>query len=130
MNQEARERRRISLLWSGAALVFVVLAPLAPFVASFAPPCIFKTLTGIPCPLCGTTRAALALAHLAPLEGLARYPLPTLLWIGFLAGGLAAGVSVVLKRPWNPPRRKPRWAGIALAAAVAGNWIYSIATGV
>lgn len=129
LSQERRGHRWASI-WSAAALASIAAAPAAAHLAELVPACLWKSLTGLPCPLCGTTRAAVALARLEPLEALARYPLPTLVWIGFLGGGVAAGLSALFRRPPALPRRLPRWFGIGLAGAVLANWIYSIATGV
>lgn len=126
---ESRERRLASI-WSAAALACVGLAPAAPILAGLVPPCIWKSLTGVPCPLCGTTRAALALANLEPLYAFGHFPLPTIAWTVFLVGGLAAGLAASVRRPLPLPRCLPRWTGIGLAGAVLVNWIYSIATGV
>lgn len=46
----------------GAAMLGVAAArPLVPF--EFVPPCPLRTITGIPCPLCGMTRGVTALVH-------------------------------------------------------------------
>jgi len=48
--------------WLGAAMV--VLAAIRPFVPfEVAPPCPLRTLTGVPCPLCGMTRGVTAVVH-------------------------------------------------------------------
>jgi hypothetical protein len=46
----------------GAAMLAVAaVRPLVPF--EFVPPCPLRTLTGIPCPMCGMTRGVTALVH-------------------------------------------------------------------
>ncbi len=121
--------RQTSLLWLLAALGLVLLAPLAPLLVGGLWSCPFKTLTGIPCPLCGTTRAALALGRLDVAEAFLRYPLPALAWTLFLAGGVAAGWLAWRRQPL-PKVRLPAWAWWTILAAVAANWAYGIATGV
>lgn len=123
--------RQLGLLWGAVAALLILASPLATTLPGGLMSCPFKGLTGIPCPTCGTTRAALALAHFEPVHALTHYPLPALGWILFLGGGLAAGW-----RAWRGlslpriPRRIPLWARLAFLGAVLFNWAYSIATGV
>lgn len=130
MRRSGSPGRQLALLWGGAAASLVALAPLAPRLAAGLPGCPFKTLTGVPCPLCGTTRAALALARLEPLAALAAFPLPTVAWIAFVGGGLAAGLAALAGRGVPTlPSPLPRALALGAAAAVLANWIYLIATG-
>ena len=123
--------RQLGLLWGAVASSLILLSPLATKLAGGLASCPFKGLTGIPCPTCGTTRAALALAHFEPLHALTHYPLPTLGWIVFLGGGLAAGWRAWRGLPLpRIPRRVPIWARLAFVGVVLANWAYSIATGV
>lgn len=123
--------RQVALLWGGVALGLVLLSPWAPEMAGAAWPCAFKALTGLPCPTCGTTRAALALARLDVLGALVRYPLPAVGWMGFIGGGLlASGLALCGRTLPGVPRSLPLWARVALLAVVLANWSYSIATGV
>ena len=125
-----RSDRQLALLWAGVALSLIALAPLAPAIAGTLWNCPFKSLFGIPCPSCGTGRAALALARLDPLHALVHYPLPALVWMAFVAGGLAAGWAAWHRKPLPRLRRLPAWAKVAIVVAVLANWAYSIATGV
>ena len=112
------------------ASLLILLSPLASAVASALWSCPFKSLTGIPCPGCGTGRAALALARLDPIHALVHYPLPALAWMAFIVAGLAAGVRALRRRPLPRIRRLPAWVKVVAVVAVAANWAYSIATGV
>jgi Protein of unknown function (DUF2752) len=122
--------RQLALLWSAVALSLIALSPLAPKIAAGLWGCPFKALFGIPCPSCGTGRAALALARFEPLYALAHYPLPALAWIAFITGGLVAGGYAWRRKPLPRIRRLPVWVRVGIVVAVAANWAYSIATGV
>ena len=122
--------RQLAFLWAGVALSLVVLSPLAPMFAAGLWGCPFKSLFGIPCPSCGTGRAALALSRFDPVEALVHYPLPTLAWIAFLGGGLVAGWQAWRGQSLPRIRRLPIWVRVGIVAAIAANWAYSIATGV
>jgi hypothetical protein len=52
-----RELRIVGAVMLGLATV----RPAIPF--EFAPPCPLRTVTGIPCPMCGMTRGVTALVH-------------------------------------------------------------------
>jgi hypothetical protein len=56
-NVNLREGRVVGVAMLGIAAV----RPVVPF--EFVPPCPLRTLTGIPCPLCGMTRGVTALVH-------------------------------------------------------------------
>ena len=121
--------RRFALGWGTLSVALLVLAPFGPTLARFVPACPLKTLSGIPCPGCGTTRAALALAS-EPLHAFARYPIPTLAWTFLLLGGLAAGVLALAGRPPRRPRRLPPWTRLAAVVLLLAAWIWNVATGV
>jgi Protein of unknown function (DUF2752) len=123
--------RSVAFLWAGTVLVLVALSPWAPLVGDSLWACSFKSLTGLPCPTCGTTRAAIALARLDVLGALERYPLPAVCWILFIGGGVVAGAMALAgKTPPQIPSRLPVWARWTVAAVLLLNWVYSIATGV
>ncbi len=92
-------------------------------------PCLFKGLTGHPCPTCGATRAALALASGHPWRAFLWNPL--LVAAGALAAaGFAfrAATGLAPRFQWTPRGRT--LALLALAAAVLANWVYLLRSGV
>ena len=96
------------------------------------PRCVFKTLTGLPCPTCGVTRTVIALSRGDFAHGLFMNPLAALACgAGLLYLAYAAAV-LALRLPRFRPLVSPagaRVARIATVAAIATNWIWLIATG-
>jgi hypothetical protein len=90
------------------------------------PPCPFLAVTGLPCPLCGATRA---------FEHAAAGDLGFLQFNGFwvllaLALGLYAVTRFALRRPWPPLTRllaTPATAGVTIALVAAGGWAWAFA---
>jgi hypothetical protein len=93
--------------------------------------CVFKGLSGLPCPTCGSTRVAARLFHLDLAGAVALNPFTTLVAVVIAAWAIADLVLL--------PRRRSlrvglsplgvRWLrGLALAAFLA-NWVYLIAVG-
>jgi hypothetical protein len=98
----------------------------APFVAGALVPadgdtgllCPFRELTGLPCPLCGATRA-FALAA----RGDGRFLDYNAVWVAFAALLIVAGVAVLV-RGRAPRLSTPVGAGLAVALAVIA-WTYA-----
>jgi len=93
--------------------------------------CAFKALTGLPCPTCGSTRAAAQLAHLDVAGGFAMNPLfvtaAGVLTAWGLADLLLMGRQRALALEVAPPIERALRA--AAVAAILANWAYLIATG-
>lgn len=92
-----------------------------------APFCPLRTMSGIPCPLCGSTRALLAFAALDPLAAFRWNPLTALACAGIVATFLVWLAGRWLRRDWLAHAqarsgRLPVWA--LLGAALVANWIY------
>lgn len=118
-------------VWPAVALAVYVLAHALvlalPALHDHAPTlCLFRAVTGVPCPTCGSTRATLALAS-GQLSLAFRYnPLISAAWLLLPAALLGA---VAFRARWHsvsPAMR--RWAvrGAVVALVVGGlaNWIY------
>ena len=119
-------RSRAGALWGLAALSLLAAGALASAFPAALPACPFKTLTGLPCATCGTTRAALALAHLDLAAAFRWNPLAALALPTFVAAGLAAGALWLLGRDVPEPR-PPLAVRVVSLAAVAANWVYLLA---
>lgn len=116
--------RALGLYWGAVAAASIGLAPFASRAAELAPACLFRSLTGLPCPTCGATRAVLALSRLDLSGALAFNPLAAVAVIAFLAGGLIAGAAALAGRPVREPVRYGPAVRLALLAAAAANWIW------
>ena len=102
--------RRETRIGAGALLGAAAVWPLLPVHPPLA--CPFRTLTGIPCPLCGMTRAVVAAVHGHLLDSLRFNPAGIL--VVLLAIALLAGLR--LDRVRIPP-----WT-LALFAALLWAW--------
>ena len=119
----------LALLWAFAAGLAVACAPLLPLVARALPPCVLHTLTGVPCVACGSTRAALALAHGHAIEALALNPLVTAGMMGGLLGGFVAPGWVALRAPVPGLAGTSRHLRVAAWGAVVLQWGYLVMAG-
>jgi hypothetical protein len=124
-------RRFAKWLWGATGIGLVALFASLGFWDPATHPgptlCLFKRLTGVACPACGLTRAAVFAARGRPGESLAAHPVfPALAFAG-MAAWLLAGESL-----WTGRRRLAGWAtpvaaGLALALVLV--WLARALTG-
>lgn len=85
------------------------------------PLCVFRRVTGMPCPGCGGTRCVMSLLGGDPAAAVAFNPLLT---AALVAGPLWLGWRM-LRGPGSPwPPRTRMVAGVAALAVLAANWVY------
>jgi hypothetical protein len=77
LKKRAPNQIEFGLLYGGIALAVLGVGRLHQ-VLSLAPDCVFKGLTGIPCPTCGSTRSVVHLSHGDFLSAFVMNPLATL----------------------------------------------------
>ncbi|MCD6287838.1 MAG: DUF2752 domain-containing protein, partial [Candidatus Hydrogenedentes bacterium] len=121
-------------------IVFVSIAGLGlvtgwtiPLTGSALPVCQFHALTGIPCPGCGDTRAAVLLSHGHLIESFFMNPMVAL---SAVLGGLFAIYSAIVL-VFKLPRLRVRFTSkreslvlwTILAVAALSDWIYLIVVG-
>lgn len=87
MNSRERGLKALSALGLAVFLVVVACLPFTPQGLPYLPICPFKGMTGLPCPLCGGTRAAHAL-----LQG----DLPRAIYLNPLALPVVAGLVMAI----------------------------------
>ncbi|MFQ5744104.1 MAG: DUF2752 domain-containing protein [Acidobacteriota bacterium] len=116
-------------VWVGvAALLLAWTYPLWSQTVSLA--CPMRSLTGVPCPTCGGTRAVVAAARGDWKLALGFNPLIGMAGVGLLV--YVPWAAAVVVGDW----RRPRWsvfsrrlgAGLLLAVIVA-NWLYLVTVG-
>jgi hypothetical protein len=99
----------------GSAVALLVAGTALPFLPGHPGlPCPLRTVTGIPCPFCGTTTSVEATLHADPGAALAANPLGPAL--------VAAAVVLVVRRP-RQALRVPLAIVVAIAAAL---WVFEL----
>ena len=122
-----REERQLAYLWLAAAASALALRPLWLAVAPLLRPCIFRSLTGVPCPSCGTTRAAMAFLDGDLISAFAANPLAAAAGLLFVVGAPLAALWSIARWPVPVlPTPLPGWMRIGAVALIAGNWLYVI----
>lgn len=93
------------------------------------PPCPFRTATGVPCPGCGMTRLADAVAHGRIGDALAADPAGVLILVALLVVAVSYVVTAVIRKG-DPPRwmRSP-WLVVGLVALGAVHWGTTLVNG-
>ena len=92
--------------------------------------CAFRSLTGVPCPACHSTRALSALFTGRIGAALAFNPLVALAALGAAGAALGAAARRLAGRGalvLEVSRREEKALRVAAAAALAANWIYLLA---
>ena len=111
----------LGILWTVLVGVSVLLKP----AGSEATLCVFRNVTGLPCPTCGSTRAALSAVQGRPLDAIAFNPFVTVagaLSIGWLA--MRVGFRRRIEINLAPRQRTLVW--VVIAALLGANWVYVI----
>lgn len=125
-----REERQLVFLWLAAAASALALRPLWLAIAPFLRPCVFHSLTGIPCPTCGTTRAAVAFLGGNLIAAFVANPLAAAAGLLFVVGAPLATLWAVARWPIPVvPTPFPMWVRIGGAALIAANWLFVITAG-
>jgi Protein of unknown function (DUF2752) len=95
------------------------------------PKCLLRHLTGIPCPTCGATRCALALAHGNLAGAWIRNPFMFVCYVGTGLLDLYAATVVLFRLPRirlaNLPAEIKHRLCVIVAIALAINWCYLLA---
>lgn len=95
--------------------------------------CLFKNLTGIPCPSCGTTHAVLKLVHMDWMGAIMENPLGYVISIGLLvmpvwiAYDLLKGKSTFYEQYKKTEALiRNKWIAASLILLVTANWVWTI----
>ena len=122
---------RARCAWSAATLAGVLAAASgAAQAASLPTVCLFRLVSGWPCPSCGMTRAFLALGHLhlaeAMRHNIASPVVYLAAWVGLVVSGTGAITShVPLAAAWRRARPVVLMATLLLMSAA---WAANLAT--
>ena len=112
----------LGIVWAALVVVFVLVKP----AGTEATLCLFRNATGLPCPTCGSTRAALAVADGRLLEAVVLNPLMAIaVLVGVVWLTVRVGFARRIQLDLTGPARGLAWGAMALL--LAANWVWVIA---
>ena len=120
----------VYLLVVGAGVFFVYILYLFKRLPHL--PCIFKLITGCPCPTCGSSRIVSSLINLDILAAFYWNPLLFLGWLAFIAWGfygfylLFSGKKIQV----TLTKKEDLYLRLGLITLFILNWIYLVVSGV
>jgi Protein of unknown function (DUF2752) len=116
----------LGIIFGSITLAALGAARLFP-VTSLMPSCVFKELTGIPCPACGSTRAVMHFAHFDVPHAFIMNPLIAAAVVLSLLALIYSIVSAVLGTPKikvSLSTREGNILRIGVILAVSVQWLY------
>ena len=128
LKKRAPDQIEFGIIYGGIALVILVAGRLQP-ILSFAPDCLFKVLTGLPCLTCGSTRSVVHLSHGDIPSAFAMNPLMALCMISALLYFIYSLMSAVFYLPRVSillTDKERRVVGAGVVAALLLQWAYLI----
>ena len=112
----------VGIVWAALVVVFVLVKP----AGTEATLSLFRNATGLPCPTCGSTRAALAVADGRLLDAVVLNPLMTVaILVGVVWLTIRVGFVRRIELDLTRPVRGLAWGAMALL--LAANWAWVIA---
>ena len=94
--------------------------------------CLFKRITGFPCPACGSLRASFALYHGAFLQSILINPFALITNLFFVFSLFWMSFDIIRNKETFIPSLKKKWNKtclIILGIVVLSNWIWNIYKG-
>ena len=126
MIKRAGRGRELGIVYGGIVLLALAAARLLP-VLDLAPSCVFRSLTGLPCPTCGSTRSFVFLSQGRLLAAFSMNPLIVLaalfavLYLAFSLAALAFDLPGMSFSLADGEKDRVRAAAVLL---VLVNWLY------
>jgi len=118
------------IIYGGLALLVLAAAWLPPVLA-LVPECVFKGLTGIPCPTCGSTRSVIHLSHGDISAALFMNPLSALFMSAAVIYFLYCLITLIFCLPRLIITLSDREKNImrtGVAMVLLAQWVYLVAT--
>jgi hypothetical protein len=128
LKKRAKGQIEFGVIYGIMALLVLCAARFLP-VLTILPSCTFKSLTGVPCPTCGSTRSIVHLTHGEFLASLAMNPLASIACGGILLFFLYSLFTLALDSPRLGlvlTEREKNGVRIGVVLLVLANWGYLI----
>ena len=128
LQKRTQGRTEFGIIYGGIALLAICVGRFVP-ILTFAPSCILKELTGVPCPTCGATRSVV---HLARGEFFASFGMNPLVSLCLVIAALAFFYSLITLCVGSPrigvilSDREKNIVMSGTVALILANWCYLI----
>jgi hypothetical protein len=120
----------LGLIYGGIGIFGFVGARFFSKLIALVPPCPFHSITGLPCPSCGTTRSGILLSQFRVLEAFRTNPFFVLVCVGVAIWALSAFILHIMGKRMRIVRfnESTPLIRVLLIGTILANWIYLILT--
>jgi hypothetical protein len=132
MNIEIRSRKfyelQVGLAYMAIGFLGWSLAYFVPNLDNMMPLCLFRSMTGIPCPACGATHSGILLSRFYWVEAMSANPLFFSLYMALVIWGFNSVIGLVFGRNLflNFSLLEKAWIRRGMIGIILINWIFMI----
>jgi len=119
---------QVGLIYAFIGIVGLILAFFLKSLPRLLPPCLFRTITGVPCPACGATRTGILISHFKIMDAFLLNPLFFVLFLCLAVWGINSIIGLLFGKnvAIELDNKESKILRLTILIAIPLNWFYMI----